>query len=93
MKYVGYIGTALSFGIAGIIQAMPGIDEMAGFLAWALPAIVSIVGWFLQLVMTWKKMRKAIVNDIKEQVVNEMWERLDTFSKIKKRIEEHEEPA
>lgn len=92
MKYAGYIGTALSLGIAGIIQMQP-LDEFVKFVSWTVPCVVAVIGWTFQLLMTWRKVKKSIVNEVTEQVVDEMWKRIDTFSKIKKRIEEHEEPT
>ena len=91
MKYAGYIGTVVCLGIAGIIQ-MQVPDEFVRFVSWTVPATIAVVSWGIQLFMTWKRIRKSIIDEliekVTERVVDEMWNRIDTITALKKRADE-----
>lgn len=85
MRYAGYIGTVICLGIAGIIQ-MEVPDEFVKFVSWTVPAVVAVLSWGIQLFMSWKRVRKSIIDDVKEAVVDEIWNRIDTMMELKKRM-------
>ena len=67
IAYIGAGGTLLAFIVTGFVQLVP-VDEITKFLSWTVPALISIIGWAIQAVLTSKRLKKNLMTDLMKQV-------------------------
>jgi amino acid permease len=84
VAYIGGGGTLLALIVAGFTQFIPIADEAVKFLAWTIPSTIALISWGAQILLTLKKLRKALLNDVMKEVNKEL-EKID-LAKMEDRI-------